>query len=452
MSELKKEFIEGALTKGISKNQAEEIYALIEKFASYGFNKSHSAAYAVLAYRVGYLKAHYPAEFMAANLSRNLNNITDITKLMGECSRMKMKVLGPDVNESFTKFNVNKDGHIRFGMAAVKGVGEGAARAIIKARKKEGEFTDIFNFAERINLQTVNKKTIEALAMAGAFDRLKNIKRSQFFAGEDSHDTISFIEKLIRYGNKVRLEKQSMQQSLFGDYDTRSGVQKPAIPSVEEWPRFILLEKEKNLIGVYLTAHPLDDYQFEIEHFCTPGVTLKEINNQIEQFKNREITIAGMVTHTKEAISRNGNPYSILTLTDYTDSYAFYLFKNSFVEFGKFCKTGLFILMRGKVQKRYNQESLEFKIQHIELLSEARKNHVKTLTIQLSLDQINKSVIEEIEKQVKNKKGRTLLNFQITDVKNNRKICMFSRNTRIKADNDLITFLDNHPDIGYRIN
>ncbi len=430
----------------------EKIWKDWEAFASYAFNKSHSVCYAHIAYQTGYLKAHYPAEFMAANLSRNLNNITDITKLMGECSRMKMKVLGPDVNESFTKFNVNKDGHIRFGMAAVKGVGEGAARAIIKARKKEGEFTDIFNFAERINLQTVNKKTIEALAMAGAFDRLKNIKRSQFFAGEDSHDTISFIEKLIRYGNKVRLEKQSMQQSLFGDYDTRSGVQKPAIPSVEEWPRFILLEKEKNLIGVYLTAHPLDDYQFEIEHFCTPGVTLKEINNQIEQFKNREITIAGMVTHTKEAISRNGNPYSILTLTDYTDSYAFYLFKNSFVEFGKFCKTGLFILMRGKVQKRYNQESLEFKIQHIELLSEARKNHVKTLTIQLSLDQINKSVIEEIEKQVKNKKGRTLLNFQITDVKNNRKICMFSRNTRIKADNDLITFLDNHPDIGYRIN
>jgi DNA polymerase III subunit alpha len=430
----------------------EKIWKDWEAFASYAFNKSHSVCYAHIAYQTGYLKAHYPAEFMAANLSRNLNNITDITKLMSECNRMKLKVLGPDVNESRIKFTVNREGNIRFGMAAVKGVGEGAARDIIKTRDKEGEFTDVFNFAERVNLQSVNKKTIEALAMAGAFDRLKNIKRSQFFAGEDPNDPVSFIEKLIRYGNKVRIEKQSMQQSLFGDYDTRSGVQKPALPEVEEWPKIILLEKEKNLIGVYLTAHPLDDYLFEIHHFCTPGVTIKEINNHMEQFKDRELTIAGMVTQTKEAVSRNGNPYSILTLSDYTDSYAFYLFKNNFVEFGKFCKTGLFLLVRGKIQKRYNQESLEFKIQQIELLSEVRKNHVKSLTIQISLDQINHSLIEEIDKQMKNKKGKTLLKFQITDKQNNRKICMFSRNTRIKADNSLIAFLENYPGMGYRIN
>ncbi|NQU86648.1 MAG: DNA polymerase III subunit alpha [Mariniphaga sp.] len=463
MGKLKIKFIEGCNAneqfvdecKQRQKNPdliIDKIWKDWEAFASYAFNKSHSVCYAHIAYQTGYLKAHYPAEFMAANLSRNLSNITDITKLMKECNRMKLGVRGPDVNESFIKFNVNKDGDIRFGMAAVKGVGEGAASDIITARNKGGEFKDIFDFVERVNLQSVNKKNMEALAMAGAFDGLNNIKRSQFFAGEDLNDSTTFVEKLARYGNRVQTEKQSMQQSLFGELHAGSGVQKPAIPDIDEWAKIIFLEKEKFLIGVYLTAHPLDDYKFEIDHFCTPGANLKDLNNDIEMFKDRELTFGGMVSEAKEAISKNGNPYSILTLTDYTDSYAIYFFKNSYVEFGKYCKTGLFVLVRGKVQKRYNQESYEFKVTNIELLSEVKKNHVKSVTINIPLDQINKSIIEEIEGYTKNKKGKSMLKFWVSDEENNRNISLFSRNTRINFDNDFISFLENHPGIGYRIN
>ncbi|MBN1821097.1 MAG: DNA polymerase III subunit alpha [Prolixibacteraceae bacterium] len=463
MDKLKVKFIEGCkaneqfvdeckLAQKEPDTVIEKIWKDWQAFASYAFNKSHSVCYAHIAYQTGYLKAHYPAEFMAANLSRNLSNITDITKLMKECRRMKLKVLGPDVNESFIKFNVNREGNIRFGMAAVKGVGEGAARDIITARGKEGEFKTVFDFVERVNLQSVNKKNLEALAMAGAFDGLKHVKRSQFFAGEDINDSTTFIEKLIRYGNKVQSEKQSMQQSLFGDFAAGSVVQKPAIPDVDEWANIIFLEKEKSLIGVYLTSHPLDDYKFEMEHFCTPNVALKDLNNNIELFKERDLVLGGMVTDAKESVSKNGNPYSILTLTDYSDSYQFYFFKNNYIDFGKYCKTGLFILVRGKVQKRFNQESYEFKISNIDLLSEVRKSYVKSVTINIPLEQLNKSVIEEIEHYTKNKKGKSMLKFQVFDKENNRDIEMFSRNTRINFDNDFVSFIENHPDIGYRIN
>lgn len=462
MNKLKLKFVEGCkaneqfvdeckLVQKDPETLIEKIWKDWEAFASYAFNKSHSVCYAYVAYQTGYLKAHYPAEFMAANMSRNLGNIVDITKLMNECSRMKLNVFGPDINESFIKFNVTKNGDVRFGMAAVKGVGEGAAQDIITARKKGGDFKSVFDFVERVNLQSVNKKNIEALAMAGAFDSLKSIKRSQFFAGDEENDSSIFIEKLIRYGNKVQAEKQSMQQSLFGAFDTGSVVKKPEIPNIPEWPTVIFLEKEKSLIGVYLTAHPLDDYKFEIEHFCSRGVSLKDLNSNIELYKDRDFTFGGMVTEVKEAISKNGNPYSIMTLSDYDDSYQFYLFGNDYVEFGKFAKQGLFILVRGRVQKRFNQESWEFKINHVELLADVRKNHVKTFTINIGLHLVNKSLIEDIEKLAKNNKGSSLLRFNIVDDKG-REIKMFSRNTRIKVDNSFLEYFDNYPGIEYRIN
>ncbi len=286
----------------------EKIWKDWEAFASYAFNKSHSVCYAYIAYQTGYLKAHYPAEFMAANLSRNLSNITDITKLMKECKRMKLNVLGPDVNESFIKFTANKNGDIRFGMGAIKGVGAGAAQDIISAREKNGEFKTIYDFAENVNLQTVNKKNLEALAMAGAFDNLSNIKRSSFFVGDDENDNTTFIEKLIKYGNKIQNESQSLQQSLFGALESSPVIKKPDIPTVEEWPKLILLEKEKNLIGIYLTSHPLDDYRLELENFCSKDVSLKDINNDIEKYKDKEFVFGGMVTAAREGTSKNGNP------------------------------------------------------------------------------------------------------------------------------------------------
>ena len=429
----------------------EKIWKDWEAFASYAFNKSHSVCYAHIAYQTGYLKAHYPAEFMAANLSRNLNNITDITKFMKECKRMKMNVLGPDVKESYVKFTVNKNGDIRFGMGAIKGVGKGAVLDIIKARDEKGMFVDVFDFAEKVNLQSVNKKNLEALAMAGAFDSFSEMSRSRFFGGENENDT-TFIEKLIRYGNQVQNESLSMQQSLFGASDDNSGVQKPAIPQIEEWAKLILLEKEKNLVGIYLTAHPLDDYKLEINNFCTKGVALKDINNEIEKYKDKELTFAGMVTEAREAVSKNGKPYSILTLTDYTDSYQFFFFTKDYVNFGKFCKVGLFLMVKGKVQTRFKQDAYEFKVFHIELLSEVRNSYIKTLTLNVPLFKIDNTFINELEDYTKNNTGNTLLKFIITDTENNRQIQLFSRNTRISLTDGLFHFFEKNSEIAYRIN
>lgn len=430
----------------------EKIWKDWEAFASYAFNKSHSVCYAFIAYQTGYLKAHYMAEFLAANLSRNLSNITEITKLMRECKRMKINVLGPDVNESFIKFTVNSNGDIRFGMGAIKGVGEGAAQDIINARKKTNGFKTIYDFVENVNLQTVNKKNLEALAMAGAFDSLNGIRRSSLFAGDDENDNTSFIEKLIRYGNKVQSDGSGMQQSLFGGFDTGPAVKKPEIPNVEEWPKIILLEKEKNLIGIYLTSHPLDDYRLEIENFCSRDITLKEIVSDIYKYKEREFTIAGIVTSFREGTSKNGNPFSTLTLTDYSDSAEFFFFGQDYVNFHNYCRTGLFLMVKGAVKKRFNSESWEFKINNIELLSEVRKNLVNSVTLSLPLNKLNAKLIERIDSLARTNKGKALLKFSIYNAEDGMEVSMFSRNTKIELTNSFIDLFDKELDIAYRIN
>ncbi len=463
MNELKVKFVEGCkanfqfidecnLVGKKVEDVIEKIWKDWEAFAEYAFNKSHSVCYAYIAYQTGYLKAHFPAEFMAANLSRNLSNITDITKLMTECKRMKLNVLGPDINESFIKFTANKAGDIRFGMGAIKGVGVGAAQDIIIARQKHGEFKTIFEVVENVNLQSVNKKNLEALAIAGAFDNLNGIKRSSLFAGDDENDSTSFIEKIIRYGSKVQLENQNAQQSLFSAMGRSQAIKKPDIPQVEEWAKLILLEKEKSLIGIYLTAHPLDDYRLEIESFCSRDVFLKDINNDIEKYKGKDFAFGGMVTAMREATSKNGNPFSSFTLSDYTDSMEFFLFGQDYVNFHKYCKTGLFLLIRGSVKQRYNGDSFEFKISQIELLSELRKNHVKSITLNLPVNKLTETVVERIERMAVNNKGNTLLKFNIYNMENNMNVQMFSRTTKINLTDSFLKLFDEELNITYRIN
>ncbi len=447
------QFIDECKLKGKKPDDViEKIWKDWEAFASYAFNKSHSVCYAYIAYQTGYLKAHFPAEFMAANLSRNLSNITDITKLMTECKRMKIHVLGPDVNESFIKFTANKDGNIRFGMGAIKGVGTGAAKDIIEARDKQGKFKTIYDFVETVNLQSVNKKNLEALATAGAFDNLGKIKRASFFAGDDENDSTSFVEKLIKYGGRIQQENSSMQQSLFGEISNSSVVQKPAVPQVEEWPNIIFLEKERNLIGIYLTAHPLDDFKLEIDNFCSRDVGLKDLNNDIEKYKDKDFTFGGMVSAAREGTSKNGNPYSTLTLTDYTDSYEFFFFGQDYVNFHNYCRSGLFLMVKGSVRQRFKSDYYEFKITQIELLSEVRKNYIKNITINIPLHKINKRVIEGIENLSKNNKGKALLKFNIYDPENNMQVDLFSRNTKIDLSDSFLHFLEEEPGISYRIN
>jgi DNA polymerase-3 subunit alpha len=463
MNKLKVKFVEGCkanfqfVDECKSKDKKpdeviEKIWKDWEAFASYAFNKSHSVCYAYIAYQTGFLKAHYPAEFMAANLSRNLSNITDITKLMTECKRMKLNVLGPDINESFIKFTANKNGDIRFGMGAIKGVGSAAVQNVIDIRKANGEFKTVYDLVENVNLQSVNKKNLEALAMAGAFDNLEGTNRSCFFAGDDENDNTTFIEKLIRYGNRVQMEAQSAQQSLFGGMGSAQDIQKPPVPQVAEWAKLIMLEKEKNLIGIYLTAHPLDDYALEINNFCSKDAALKDLNNDIEQYKDKDFTFGGMVTAAREGTSKNGNPYATLTLSDYTDSKELFFFGKDYVNFSKYCKTGLFLMVRGGVKSRFNSDFYEFKVTGIELLSEVREAYVKSITINLPLSVITEEMVKTLEDLVEVHKGKTLLNFNVFDPENNMYIKMFSRTARIHPSDKFLRFFDRQPDVSYRIN
>ncbi len=420
-----------------------------EAFASYAFNKSHSVCYAAVAYQTGYLKAHYPAEFMAANMSRNLSNITEISKLMEECSRMKMNVLGPDVSESYAKFTVNKAGNIRFGMAAVKGVGEGAVQDIIKARQG-GEFKDIYDFVERVNLQSVNKKNLEALAMAGAFDSFKKHTRSQFFAPDDAEQT--FIEKLIRYGNKMQYESNNMQPSLFGEVMASQSVQKPEPPMVPEWADLVLLEKERSLVGVYLTSHPLDKYRVEIDLLATKDVSFKDLNSNIEALKGRELTFVGMVTEARESFGKTGKPYSQIVLTDYTDSYKCFFFAKDYVEYGKYCKTGLYLLVKGVVQNRFGGDQLEFKVSKIELMDEVREKYFKSITVKIPLSALTGEVINDLERMTANNRGKSLLRFDVYDIETNMMVNLFSRNTRIEITDELLAYFEKHDDLAFKIN
>jgi DNA polymerase-3 subunit alpha len=461
MDKLKLKFIEGCKANPLFIEGCKEVKkdpdTLIDKiwkdweaFASYAFNKSHSVCYAYIAYQTGYLKAHFPAEFMAANMSRNLSNITEITKLMEESKRMKINVLGPDVNESFLKFTVNKNGDVRFGMAAVKGVGAGAVVDIIKAREN-GLFTDVFDFVSRVNLQSVNKKNIEALAMSGAFDSFGNIRRSQFFAGSDQND-VTFIEKLIKYGHQIQSQANTMQQSLFGEVMGAQVIKTPELPNVPEWAKVILLEKEKSLIGIYLSSHPLDDYKLEIENFTSREYTMKDLNNNIDSLKGKEITFAGMVTEARDAVGKSGKPYCSMVLTDYNDSHTIYFFGKDYVDFSKFCKPNLFVLVRGQVQESFRPGQLEFKVKHIEMLDEVRKNYIKSVTIQLAVHTVTPEVIHDIEVISKKNKGTAMLKFNIWDPETKTRVNLFSRNTRIEMNKEIERFFRERENLTFKIN
>ena len=443
-------FMEGCAAENKEPSKLiDKIWKDWEAFASYAFNKSHSVCYAAVAYQTGYLKAHYPAEFMAANMSRNLSNITEITKLMEECKRMNMNVLGPDVSESYAKFTVNKAGNVRFGMAAIKGVGEGAVQDIIKARKG-GEFKDIYDFVERVNLQSVNKKNLEALAMAGAFDSFKMHTRSQYFAPDENDQ--SFIEKLTRYGSKMQYESNNATLSLFGEIMSNQSVQKPEPAIVPEWADLVLLEKERSLVGVYLTSHPLDKYKIEIKTLVTKDVSFKDLNNNIEPLKGREMTFAGMVTEARESFSKNGKPFCYMVLTDYTDSYKMFFFAKDYVEFGKYCKPGLFLMVRGSVQNRFGGDQLEFKVNRIELMEEIREKYFKSITVKIPLPSLTSGLVTELCDLTLNSKGKTLLKFDVWDPETKMMVNLFSRNTRIEITDELLAYFETHEDLAFKIN
>ncbi|RZT97513.1 DNA polymerase III alpha subunit [Ancylomarina subtilis] len=427
----------------------DKIWADWEAFAQYAFNKSHSVCYAYIAYQTGYLKAHYPAEFMAAVLSRNLSDIEKVTIFMDECKRMRLPVLGPDVNESYLRFTVNKEGAVRFGMAAVKGVGEAAVEDIIREREN-GEFKDIFDFVERVNLRTVNKRTLENLAMSGGFDSFE-LNRSQYFAC-DEFDT-PFIELLSKYGNKLQSEKAMAQQTLFGGVEDYV-VTPPKVPSSGEWNKLERLNKEKALIGIYLSAHPLDDYRLEIDSFC--NASLAELSTDMFQFKDKDISIAGMVTAIRRGITRTGNPFAIVNIEDFTDSYELPFFGKDFVEFNNYFVEGLSVFINGRVQQRTwpkDSTELEYKIKSIGLLSDVLEQRVKRITLTIPVMSLTQEIVNEMENCLthEDNKGNLIVDFVIVD-EGKMKLKMFSRTCKVKLSSDLIEYFKNNSEIDFKIN
>lgn len=453
MDKLKVKFIEGCKKNNHDEKIANKVWQDWEAFAEYAFNKSHSTCYAYVSYRMAYLKAHYPAEFMAAVLSRNLNDIKKITILMDECKRMGIQVLGPDVNESELRFSVNKAGAIRFGLAAVKGFGENSAITIIEEREKNGTFSSLFDFIERINLSAVNKKGLEALALSGGLDLFNEVSRHQYFI-EDQNG--NFIETLIRYGNKFKEDKGSMQQSLFGDI-LEAEIQKPEIPVGEEWTKLDLLNKEKDHIGIYLSAHPLDDYKLEINHFCNTSITeLKEVNKNID----KEYSIAGIVVQVKEGLGKTGKPFGTYMIEDYTDSIKFTLFSDDYVNFKKFFTMGFSLFVKGRYKARnfyaskdkpQQEVEMEFKISHIELLSEMREKSIKRLKLIVSVSDINKELIKNILEYSDKYTGKTQLNFVLYDPLSEIQVELFSRTKRVFISKEFIDFLEKNSFIEYKI-
>ena len=447
MEALKEKFLAGGLKNGYEKKTLEKIWADWAKFASYAFNKSHATCYSWIAYQTAWLKANYPAEYMAAVLSRNLSNITEITKFMDECRTMNMSVFGPDVNESYLKFSVNKEGDIRFGLAAVKGVGEGAVMNILEERAKNGPFEDIFNFVERVNLSSCNKKNIESLALAGAFDAFSEISREQFFGINTKGET--FIDQLIRYGNKYQIDKNQATNSLFGG-DASFDIAHPDIPKVEKWSDLERLNKERELIGIYLSAHPLDEYRILLNYVCNMGMADMEDK---ESMRNKDVNIGGLVTDVREGITKKGKPYMIIRIEDFTGSGEIPLFGDDYINFGKYGRPGLYVYLKGRIQEgRFDPNRLELKILSIQLLPDVKDKLIEKITITLPLHDMNTQMVEELSTLTKNNPGNSLLYFQVVDGERNMKVDLFSRSLKIEIKQELIDYLTENDNLVFRVN
>ncbi|MBQ6167885.1 MAG: DNA polymerase III subunit alpha [Muribaculaceae bacterium] len=377
MNELEALFYEGGEKNGYDKKVLNKIWEDWKKFASYAFNKSHATCYSWVAYQTAYLKANYPSEYMAAVLSSNLNDITTLSKYMDECRSMGIEVLGPNINESYNRFSATKDGRIRFGLAGIKGVGVGCVDAIVEEREKNGPYQDIFDFVQRVNQGACNRKALESMALAGAFDDFKDIKREDFFEVNPRGEAYS--ETLMRFGQRYQTSKQEMQNSLFGAFDDAIEVATPPIPHAEPWSQLERLNRERDLVGMYLSAHPLDPYYIEVKYGCdTP---LSEVNQRADKL-DQEITMGGIVVDFQTRMGKKGGQFGILKIEDYSGSFEFMLFGNKFVDYQKFGVPGLAIVVRGAYEKGYG-DKVRFNMRSIDLLENLKGKMVKNLVISL---------------------------------------------------------------------
>ena len=450
LDHMKPKFIEGGRKNGHDPKVLEKIWADWEKFASYAFNKSHATCYSWVAYQTAYLKANYPSEYMAAVMSRSLSNITDITKLMDECKAMGIQTLGPDVNESNLKFTVNRDGNIRFGLGAVKGVGEAAVQSIMEEREKNGPFTGIFDFVQRVNLNACNKKNMECLALAGGFDSFPELKREQYFAVNSKGEV--FLETLMRYGNRYQADKAAAVNSLFGGENVID-VATPEIPQgVERWSDLDRLNRERDLVGIYLSAHPLDEFSIVLEHVCNTRMADLEDKAALA---GREITMGGIVTSVRRGISKNGNPYGIAKIEDYSGSTEIPFWGNDWVTYQGYLNEGTFLFIKARCQpKQWRQDELEVKITSMELLPDVKEELVQKITIIIPLSVLNSALITELATLTKEHPGNTELYFRVTDDidVNRMAVDLISRPVKLSVGRELITYLKERPELGFHIN
>ncbi len=418
MNHLKGKFLEGGQANGHKPEVLEKIWADWEKFASYAFNKSHATCYSWVAYQTAYLKANYPAEYMAAVLSRNLTDITKLTNFMDECKSMHINVKGPDVNESFSAFGVNKKGDIRFGLAAIKGIGANVVNAIIGARNKDGQFQSIYDFVERVDKAALNRRTLEGLALSGAFDCFPEVNREDFFLANNKGETLA--ELLARYGQNYQNAKGSQENSLFGDFDeSLNTAGRPPIKSAPRWNDIERLDRERDLVGMYLSGHPLDPYFVELRYGCSQ--TLKEFNEE-GPVEDRELTLAGLVCDYQIKQGRKG-PFGILKIEDYSASAEFALFGQDYIDYGKFGIKGTPIIIRGRYGRRFANSDIRFQIASITLLEQQKGKLVSGITLNLDTEQINENlhgVLNDIMKSSTD--NRTPLYLRIHDHDLNRSI------------------------------
>ena len=446
IDKMKGKFIDGGLSNSHPPDKLEKIWSVWESFAEYAFNKSHSTCYGLVAYQTGYLNANYAPEYMSAVLSNSLGNIEKITFFMDECKRMGLSLLVPDVNESSRSFAVNKKGQIRFGLGAIKGVGEAAVDSIVEERQARGEYKDIFDFVARINSRQVNRRCLESLALAGAFDCFSDIQRSHFFATDN--EGITFIEKIVRYSAKISELKAAATQSLFGELGAGTGndISMPKIPATEPWSIMEQLKNEKEVVGVYISGHPLDEYKIEIQNFCNSNSGLLESKPNIVQ------SFAGIVTKINVRTSANGNQFMIFTLEDYAGNYEFALFAKDFIQFERFIAQDRLLYIQGSYQlKNKHTDQMVFKIQSIELLTELLEERTKELRLRLNLSHLNLETVDYLEDLFDQYKGNKKVILEVYDEQDRVQLDFLSRKVQLTISKALVMDLSKVENIGFKL-
>ncbi len=448
---MKPKFIEGGVKNGHDPAVLDKIWSDWEKFASYAFNKSHATCYSWVSFQTAYLKAHFPAQYMAGVMSRNLNNIAEISKLMDECKSMGIHTLGPDVNESRMKFSVNQRGDIRFGLAAVKGVSSSAVEAIVSERTAHGSYQSVFDFFERVNLQTCNRKSLECLVYAGAFDSFTNVTREAYFASTSTRGEI-FLEALVHYGMRFQADKQQTENSLFGNIGMAVQTVHPAIPKdVPQWSDLERLNKERELVSIYLSAHPLDEYSVILRHVCS--ATLSQLDSDRAGLARMDsFSVAGIVTNVRRGTTKTGKPFGVVKMEDFSGTGELALFGQDWMEVQHFFAEGTTLFIRAKMQSRkYNDEIFDIKILSVQLLADVKDELIERITIKVPIDHLTSDFVNDISEITRQSPGKAELCFYVY-APNRMVACLRSRNTHISVHKDLIRYLDDHPELSYSVN